>query len=391
MTRRISVPAACLVSVGLVWCGVVSAQRARAKPVDKWVTVTAAAAGTTAKAGDEAVAQALRVAVERACGVFIKAQSKTLNYKTVYDKVLANTVGYVIEHEVLKTWKDGEMTHVRLRARVSTRKFQENWAVIAHTVNRENNPRVIVAIAEAVQHTAAGPIYKVGEDGIVQGKVEDFFLSKGIALMDRATAAKVSKRDVLLAMLKDDEKEVAALGARFKADVVIAGRAIAKYGKTIRVADTSLHQYTATFRVRVIQADSARVLVSKTYGPKTVTSLQRAGGGDKALAKLAADSAPKLLAVVVEAWRKRANVSRTAHLSISGMNFKAWKAFKAEAKALRGVKALRLREVTEGIAHIEVEYTYTNENLAENLTELKKTKLEVTEITATRIKLKIIK
>ena len=391
MTRRIYVPAACLVSLGLVWCGAVSAQRAGAKPVDKWVTVTAAAAGTAAKAGDEAVAQALRVAVERACGVFIKAQSKTLNYKTVYDKVLANTVGYVIEHEVLKTWKDGEMTHVRVRARVSTRKFQENWAVIAHTVNRENNPRVIVAIAEAVRHTTAGPIYKVKEDGIVQGKIEDFFLSKGIALTDRATAAKVSKRDVLLAALKDDEKEVAALGARFKADVVIAGRASAKYGKTIRVAETSLHQYTATLRVRVIQADSARVLVSKTYGPKTTTSLQRAGGGDKALAKLAAESAPKLLAVVVEAWRKRANVSRTAHLSISGMNFKAWTAFKAEAKKLRGVKALRLREVTEGIAHIEVEYTYSNENLAENLTGLKKTKLEVTEITATRIKLKIVK
>jgi len=389
MTRNMLLPVVGILLFALVGGGVVSGQAIQAKPVDKWITVTAAAAGTDEKAKDQAVAQALRTAVEQACGVFLTAQTKTENYQTVYDKVFANAVGYVIEHKVLKTWADDEKTHAQVRVRVSTQKFEKNWAVIAHTIEQENNPRLIVAIVEAVTHTAAGPTYEVKENGTVQGKLEDFFLAKGITLMDRGTVTQVTKRDVLLAALKDDAKEVASLGARFKADVVVLGRATAKYGKSIRVGDITMYQYTATLNVRVIQTDSARVLASKSFGPRTVNSLQQAGGGEKALAKLAEDSAPKLLAAVVEAWRKRANVSRMVHLSVSGMDYAAWKTFRDEANKLRGVQALRLREITEGVAHVDVEYRYSNENLADHLTELKQTKVEVTEITANRIKLKV--
>lgn len=382
---------AVVIACVLVLSAAASGQVVKPVPVDKWVEVTAAAAGVDEKAKDEAVAQALRTAVEQACGVFLTAQSKTQDYQLVYDKVFANAVGYVVEHKVARTWVAEGKTFAKVRVRVSTRKFEKDWAVIAHTVNQENNPRVIVAINEGIHQTIAGPTYKVKENGIVQGKVEDFFLSKGITLMDRATAAKVSKRDVLLAAIKDDNQAVAALGARFKADVVVTGRASVKYGKTIEVAGIKMHQFTATLNIRVIQTDSARVLASKSFGPVTATSLQRGGGEDKALAKLGDEFAPKLLAAVVEAWRKRANVSRTVQISITGMDYKTWKAFKAEAAKLRGVQALRLRDIVEAVGNIDVEYRYTNENLADNLTAMKTIKLEVTEITSNRIKLKIVK
>lgn len=361
------------------------------KVVDKWVTVTGTAAGVDEKAAEQAVAHALRTAVEQACGVFLTAQSKTRDYKAVYDKVFANTVGYVIEHKLLRTWTEGQTTRVRLRARVSTQKFEKNWAVIAHTVHQENNPRVVVAIAEAVRYTPTGWTYEAKEKGAVQTKIEDFFITKGLTLMDHATARDVSKRDVLLAAVRDDTEAVAALGARFKADVVVMGRATAKFGKTISIADQRMHQYIATLNLRVVQTDSARILASKSYGPITASTLQRGGGEDKALAKLADESAPKILAAVVEAWRKRANIQRTVQLMISGMDYAGWKAFKTEAGKLRGVTALHLREITENLASIDVQYQFTNENLADHLIEMKKTRLKVTEITANRIKLKIVK
>lgn len=392
MTRTLFLAVVAATLVVVTWVQTAWAPPKR-KPVAKWVTVTAAAAGTNEKAKDEAVSRALRKAVEQTCGVFIKAQSKTLNYQAVYDKVLGNTVGYVVEHSVPKSWTADGKTHARVRALVSTRKFEEAWAAIAHTIARENNPRVIIGVVEAVRHTAKGPTYRMKANGTVQTKLEDFFLTKGVVLVDRAAAKKASRRDVFLAAMTDDEKGVAALaalGARFKADVVITGRASAKYGKTLRVEEARFHQYAASVTVRVVQTDSARVLAVKTYGPKTFNTLQRAGGGQKALAKLADHVAPKLLATVIEAWRKREHVSRTVHLSISGMNFKAWLAFKREVKELRGVQALNRREIVQDVAHIEVQYQYNNEHLAETLTELKKTKLEVTEITATRVKLKIV-
>jgi len=359
-----------------------------AEPVDKWVTVTGVAAGADLTAEDEAVAQALRQAVEQACGVFLTSESEAVNYQAVYDKIFADTVGFVREHEVLRTWTEDGKTYAKVRVRVSTQQFAEDWAVIAHTVNQENNPRVVIAILENVSDE--GDTTEVDEAGAVQGIIEDYFLERGITLMDRQTAANVTKRDVLLAALSNDEDAVASLGARFDADVVVTGRASAKFGKELNVAGVEMFQFTATMNIRVIQTDSGVVLVSKTLGPTTTNTLQRGGGADEALTALAEESAPEILTAVVDAWRERAHVSRTVALTISGMDYAAWKVFKTEMDGLRGVQAVRLREITQSVAHIDVEYDYDNEILADNLLELTDTSLEVSEITANRIKLAVV-
>jgi len=359
-----------------------------APPDAAWVTVTEAAEGTNLAAKDRAIAAALRKAVRQVCGSFIHSQEKVRNYKLVYSKILEDTAGYVVDHKVGRTWVKDGLTNVQVQALVSKQRFEKRWSYIAHTLDQENNPRCIVAIGEDVLAWPQGKISEVTEAGVVQSKLEDFFLSKGLKLMDRNTTKKVSKRDILLASLKGDTTEIAALGARFGADVFLLGNCSAQYGRAILVAGQTLHQFTATLKIRAIRADSSELLVSKTFGPLSYNSFQRPGGEDKAMAKLAEDSAPKILKAVVEAWRKQVNVRRTIQLQVVGMKYKQWKAFRDEAVALRGIQALRLREITEGVALIDVEYSFAIQNLADQLGELKKTKLEVDEISANRIKLK---
>ena len=373
-----------------------SAVLAQVRPggeVERWMTVTEQAAGVNANAADEATKLALRKAVEQACGVFIKAQSKVKDYQTVYDKVLANTGGYVLEYKVTSTRvdKENDITFVTVHALVSTKKFEENWASIAHTINQEGNPRVVVGIAEATTWTTATmPAYDVEEAGVVQSAVEDFFNSKGLMLMDKHTSAKVTKRDLMLASLKDDSNEIAALGARFKADVIVVGKASARMGNRVKVGDdTFQYQYTASLVVRAVQTDSGRVLLSKTFN-KNFNELQM-NGEAKVLGKLGAEFAPEILKALIEAWAKRANVTRTVELNISGMDFDTYKTFKVEAEKLRGVQAIRFREITEAVANIDMEIELTNENLADRLSEFKNPKLKITEISANRIKLKVVK
>lgn len=355
---------------------------------DTWVTVQDGAAGTGLKAKDEAVAAALRKAVEQACGVFLTSKSKTVDYKPVYDKVFAGAVGYVLEHKVLKTWEADGITWVRLSARVSNQKFEQDWVRIAHTLHQENNPRVVVVISEGGLMTASGPVTRE-EAGLAQSKIEEFFLSKGLVLVDRGTTQNVSKRDIMLASIKDDTNEVAAIGARFKADVVVVGQATAKLGQRIHVAGTALNQFVASMNIRVIRTDSAQLLVSKTFGPVTSNSMTAAGGEDKAMTKLAEESAPVLLKEMLEAWRKQINVTRHVELLISGMDYKAWKAFSEEAQTIRGVQNVRRREITLENANIDIEYSYSVDNLADRLSEMKTVKLDITEISANRIKLKV--
>lgn len=382
----------CSLIVVLGLACMVGAQERPGPAVDTWVTATGEAAGVGANARDEAVALALRKAVEETCGVFIKSQSKTEDFQGVYDKVIADTAGYVLESKVLSESKAGGTTVVRVKARVSTVKFAADWARIAHTLNQEGNPRVIVVIAENtgdVVVTSKVIVKEFRDGGTVQSKVEDFFIDKGLQLMDRSTAEKVNKRDILLAATEDDISKVAAMGAKFNADVVVIGTATAKYGREITLGEARMHQYNATLNVRVVQTDSARILTSKNF---SITSNQvQQNAEDKALSKLGDEAAPKLLAATLEAWRKRANVGKTIELTIAGMDRKVWKNFQAAASEIQGVQNLRLREITESIATIDVEYKYDINTLADKIEGLKEVKLEVTEQNANRLKLKVVK
>jgi hypothetical protein len=366
-----------------------------AKETETTVTATGEAVGTSASAKEEAKLAALRKCVEQGCGVFIKSKTKTEDYKTVYDKIIANTPGYIVRYDLVKEWQADGNSYATVKAVVSTRKFEEDWVKIAHTLHQEGNPRVIIAIAETTYTPAtqwATEVKEVKECGAVQSKLEDFFLSKDVQLVDKATAESVSKRDILLASLKDDVAEVAALGAKFKAEVVLVGQASAKFtGKEVNLNGAKLYQYVAVLNVRAIQCDTAKVLVSKSFGPYTVNATAVHGGEDKAMAKIGEDAPAEVLKALVEAWRKKVNVQRVVQLSISGMDYALWKKFKTEVEKIDGVNALRLREITESVAAVEVEYKWTNERLAERLSELADVKLTITELNADRLKLKVVK
>jgi len=455
---------------------------------DTWITAEDGAPGPRVKAEKEAVQAALRKCVQQACGVFIRSQSRSQDYKLVYDKVIANTPGYVMEYKVIKVWEKDGITWARVSARVSSKKFSEEWARIAHTIHQEGNPRVIIAVAETTwtmvnaiaeetgkisqaavvastdQTTTAtsaeiqrartlgerytwvdrrgrrwrqrggGQVYvsqgiaadrestsiaqahfravfaaaavsrskesrevwkkateKVAEGGTVQTRLEEFFLSKGVKLMDRKRTKKVDKRDLILVASGNNTREIAAIKARFNTDVIIMGTAAAKLGGKVQLAGFSMYQYTAKLVIRAIRTDTGQILAAKTIGPMSINSMKRTGGEDEALAKLADKAAPQVLEAVVEGWRKQVNVSRDIKLYIAGMTFSDWKTFRQEVEELKGIQALRLREITNSIATIDVEYDFNTQQLAERLTDLKKVKLEVTELNPDRLKLKIAK
>ena len=466
----------------------VGAQNIKNKSRDKWVTVTESAAGTTPKARDEAIAKALRRAVEQGCGVFINSRSKTKNYQGIYDKIFADAVGYIKKHDKPKCWIENGLYYARVHALVSTQKFEQNWAAIAHTYHQENNPRILMVVGEStvkmvneleldaksastrtrtatmisrirtesalaaaaerqtdtdtvsgnfswwsgrrrprrwasmtrdqrarwIETTAAEEVraaqasvtdtsqssdnFKVWErvatdlkdKGVVQGRLEEFFIDKGIKLIDQSTAASLNQRDVLLASAKDDLIDAAAIGKKFNADVIIIGTAGAEYSGEITVGDVKMYQYTAKLVVRVIRTDSAQLIVSKVFGPINANSLQKTGGEGKALDKLAREAAPKLLAAVVEAWRKQVNVTRDINLQIANMTYADWKIFEVEVGKLRGVKALRLREIIGSLANVDVDYEFSTQNLADNLGELKTIKVEITGFSPNRLKLKVL-
>jgi hypothetical protein len=120
--------------------GMVFAQPIQDKTPEEWITVTEQAAGISQKSKDEAIAKALRRAVEQACGVFLTSESKMKNYQGVYDQVFADAAGYVKEFDVVKTWIQDGSFYAKVNALVSTQQFEKDWAVIAHTLRSGSVP-----------------------------------------------------------------------------------------------------------------------------------------------------------------------------------------------------------------------------------------------------------
>jgi len=112
------------------------------------ITTEGRAAGMNSNALEQAKQDALRKAVEQACGTFINAQTRTKDYAAVYDKVMAQAVGYVVSFEVVSRTFEGDTTVCKVDAKVSTRSFEQDWARFAHTLETEDSPRCVVVVVE---------------------------------------------------------------------------------------------------------------------------------------------------------------------------------------------------------------------------------------------------
>lgn len=379
---------ATIVAAGMLLIAQVTvAQRARSDAAERTITAVGTAAGVDGKAREEARNNALRKAVEQAVGVFLTAQTETDGYKAIYDQIFASAVGYVKSFREDRSWTENGSTFVEITAVVSTQQFEHDWATIAHTIAREGNPRVLVSIQESpnADDASAEPVY----DGVSQSRIEEFLLDKGLQLMDRAQSARVTKRDLALANARDDVAAVAALGARFEADVVLVGSAEVRRAGSVTVGEATLYKYHVILNVRAIQTDSARLLCSRSFD-QTVNLLDRTSGAPKALAKVAEEAAPEILKDVVEAWRQRAQVARTVELRISPLDFAKYRSLRDELTQLEGVQAVNLREITESVASIEVQWAHTAELLAEHLGELQSVDLEIIEVNANRLICKVL-
>lgn len=351
-------------------------------------TVEGRAAGTDGNAMEQAKQDALRRAVEEACGTFISSQSKTRNYELVYDKALSLAAGYITKYDVVERRTEDGISICKVRATVSKASFEKEWARLLHTIETEGNPRCMVVFVEDNNVDDSVP---PKADGVVQSIVENFFIRKGVQLMDKQASEQVQARDVELAALNDDVKKLAAMAASFKADVMIRGTAEARRAGTTQLGGRSLYRWSGTITVRAYHADSAQMLMSNTYS-ETKPSVDENAGGDEVLRACAEKHAAQILIDVGEAWRKRQNIRRVCQLTITNCSRRQFKTFETEMRKVEGVQEVRLKELVNNVCQVEIDWSYDLERLVSRIEEARfeDFRLDVTEQTHDRVTLKLI-
>lgn len=362
---------------------------------DKSVTAIGQASGVDLKAKDEALQDAKRKAVQQACGELINAQSQVQDFEVKRDRILATAAGYLTSHRVVRQWVEGGISNCEIFATVSVGQFEVDWkAMFAHLREDVGNPRCVVIISEDPDIDDDNPAKL---NGVAQSKIENYLLSHGVQLMDKGVSEDVKRRDETLAALADDVQRLAARAAEFKADILVLGRAEARRGGSTPVGSHAVFSWDLSLNVRVVQADSAQVIFSQTYRPqKPFTTTLAIGSGEAGIAALAEEKAPELLRDVAEAWKSRLTSHRVFQVTIDGCTRADFRQkIRPALLAVRGVdqgdEGVKLRELVNDTAVIEVYWSFDLDALADNLESLPLDGLQLTvvEQSGTRVRAKL--
>ncbi|MDQ3266200.1 MAG: flagellar assembly protein T N-terminal domain-containing protein [Myxococcota bacterium] len=361
--------------------------------------------GNRALARDRAIEDALRKAVEQACGTMVVASSETRDFKLVSDRILTQAKGYVSKYDVLSTKEDAGVLQVRIAAKVGTDKLATDLEAIGLTLARKGMPRVAILIAEQRIDEEKPAAWWGAQDGkaaaagamkIDQRLVENAVLAEwtpaGFTFVDtEALAGKVRAAGIVTT--SPSQEQIREIGDLSEADVVIFGTAVATkqqdqknllQGMSQGAETVSGVTCTATISARAFNADSAEVLTAAEATSPAFNQGALSCGRD-ALVKAAGEFQAKLQKGLIAAWNRQLGGSARVRLRLSGIDsLKTLSTFKQLVQStIRGVQQVDQKSFSKGKADLDVRLQGTVDAFAQELESKKIGKKRISVISMT--------
>ncbi len=303
-------------------------------------------AGGADIARDQALADALRKAVEQAVETFINSETKVENFQLLSDRIYSQSSGYVSSYRVVTEGLEGALYRVVVRARVKTDNLENDLAAIGILVREQGRPRIMVVVKDV---TRGMDVF--GPDQMNQTMLETRiiyrFQSKGFPVVDAATVERNLAREQLKKVLAGDQQAAAELGLRSGAEIIVAGTV--EYASR-RTQDPYLEEITDFYKTSV----SARAINTETAEVLGAAALYRdvPFSRDQSREQAADSAAAELIAKILSGWKKRENVTVIAAANAS---FEKVQQLAGEIRAkLRGVITVVTRDLVGTNATIEV-------------------------------------
>jgi len=312
---------------------------------EKTVIATGSAAGGGDKAKDEALARAMRDAVEKAVGVYVEAETMVKNYQLLEDKIYSKVKGYVKSYEIISDNNgQGGVYEIKIKAVVATEILHSDLSALNIIKSAKGNPRIAILINEYID----------GNDSTVRNvrsMLEKEFLSKDFKLVDKEQLTAIKNRDISISY--DDPQKAAALGSRIGAEVVITGSASADFMEKSKPYGVSVFAYSAKANAKAIKTDTAEVIAIAS-----ADSIKRAGGrnitANEALSDCGQKLAKQLIHDIVEKWRSEVYNYVDIQVFFSQVDSEKRIAILKDLKAIRGVNEVNEKSFTNSLLELDI-------------------------------------
>lgn len=346
-----------------------------------------------ARAREEAIEAAQREAVEQASGVFITSESQMRNFELVSDEVLSRSKGFIKSYEVVNENDDTRFYRVTIKAMVVRAAFIKDVnESLENLYQRVGKPRVMLVVEEDAGNSNGGGEF-VPETrqalGVVEKEIRKILLKQGFTFIDARALTKGSMVEKA-AKGTDTSRENLLDNARTsKAEIVMIG--------TGRISSRSKLQkfniIEASVGLDVIRTDNGQVMASEvTLGKGLHINESAAMVG--AFKKAANDLTPRIMEQVTYLWIKEKNEGQRIEMIVRNISFgDVLQLRQTLANELRGVKKVRQKSYSKGVALLELESKERVDRLAEALYAIKFDgfKLDIQDVTATTLTVEVKK
>ena len=351
---------------------VATAESARVVTVDG----VGAVIGDVAAARDEAIRDALRLAVEQALGVSVQGRTLMVDFQVVEDRVLGRSEGFVREYRVLREARDADLYRVTVEAHVDTEVMIDDLegfgALLRLTLG---NPRVLVlTLADDGDPSVEAPVTQALTDHLVERQflvvsAEQLGVLHGLAA------------DVSVA-------ESARLARTVDADLVIRATVRTESVGARPTATSSINSVRADVSVQAILTRTSQIIASRTANLTRASVSEDIARREAAAGATEALLTPFTLATisVLNTTLGGEGTQRSVQVVVEGIDdFEAALALRDALSGVRGVLSLQQRSFGDGRATFDVQGSATTDDLAVRLLAHDDVPLQVTFLDAQRL------
>jgi hypothetical protein len=363
----------------------------------KFVTAEGVAAvqqGAIDIARDAAVEDAQKKAIEQAIGIYIDSQTQVENFQLLSDNILSQVKGYIKRYNIIDERTDSGLLRVKINAEVSLGKLSDDLSAIGILMARMHKPRTMALIAE--QNVGSGmrswwtePRGQETEIGVVENVFMDKFTEKGFEFVDHQAAAREIKVTPAYRTPDLSTVQAKALANQADAEVVIVGKALAKYYGDVGGGMKSVQ---ADISARAVRTDTGQVLASVTTHAAAV-HITETTAGVEALRKAANQAAEEMLAKILAVYSRETGSTRPVTIIITGLSKAQFAKFKdVLLNQVRGIKNLYERSFSGATAKIQVDSKSSAQILSDELSlkDFGTFSVEVVSSTANSLELKVV-
>jgi hypothetical protein len=325
----------------------------------------------TSGARDQAVQDALRMAVEQAAGIMVASETMVQNYEVLRDQIYSKSQGYIRNFQITDEKVEGSLYKVTVQASVSEGNLKDDLMALGLLIARKNKPRIMIMVAEqnvGMHYYSFWWGVKAGhaDIGIAENTLMEILAQKGFNVVDHAVKAKDVKLANPYQIESLSDEAVQTIGNLFDAEVVIYGKALAKLAGS--VMGTSMKSAQADISLRAVNTDNGQVIAAASHHAAAVHPSEVTAGANAL--KIATESiADQLVAQISDRWNSDLSSGGMIQLTVSGADtYRHLVEFKETVqKQIRGVSGLHQRDYAAGVATIDLTATISTQRLADEI------------------------